>query len=199
MVLCVWANLIEFWVLQKKQLQMLLEAMNSHFSVPETGRHHSVHQEACEVTIFDFQATHGQSVGAPTNVRGVLLPVGFSTGPKSRSTCAWPKPQSRHCLAKFGKAGVAVVGACLICNTRSFVVSQNISNQSYSMSLQLRSPGTISLPASFSSWKITRNRSMYVSSSLRTRHLRNAGNSHGPRLSQSKHDMKSGAHSKYRA
>lgn len=67
------------------------------------------------------------------------------------------------------------------------------------MSLQLRSPGTISLPASFSSWKITRNRSMYVSSSLRTRHLGNAGDSHGPGLSQSKHDMKSGAHSKYRA
>lgn len=40
---------------------------------------------------------------------------------------------------------------------------------------------------------------MYVSSSLRTRHLGNAGNSHGPGLSQSKHDMKSGAHSKYRA
>lgn len=89
---------------------MLLEAMNSHFSVPETGRHHSVHQEACEVTIFDFQATHGQSVGAPTNVRGVLLPVGFSTGPKSRSTCTWPKPQSRHCLAKFGKAGLQLLG-----------------------------------------------------------------------------------------
>lgn len=77
--------------------------MNSHSSVPETGRHHSVHQEACEVAIFDFQATHGQSVGAPTNVRGVLLPVGFSTGPKSRSTCAWPKAQSGHCLANFGK------------------------------------------------------------------------------------------------
>ena len=89
---------------------LLLEAMNSHFSVPETGRHHSVHQEACEVTIFDFQATHGQSVGAPTNVRGVLLPVGFSTGPKSRSTCAWPKPQSRHCLANFGKAGLQLLG-----------------------------------------------------------------------------------------
>lgn len=58
---------------------------------------------------FDFQA-HGQSVGAPTNVRGVLLPVGFSTGPKSRSTCAWPKPQSRHCLAKFGKAGLQLLG-----------------------------------------------------------------------------------------
>ena len=47
----IWSN-FGFCKRSSYQLQMLLlEAMNSHFSVPETGRHHSVHQEACEVTI----------------------------------------------------------------------------------------------------------------------------------------------------